>query len=214
MCRSRRQKHNWGFVGLSHWRLTVSSDTLFISLIIKRTCCELGEVFLSSPSSSLSLSLSHTHRHTHTHTHTHTDTHTHTQTHTHTHHSEGSGFHPTLQHDVVLSVEGLRRYIAGISLVTEPALNRCTCVHVQLSSSTWELESQTHTRSSLISGKERTEVPGRGKTDGYEFFCQLSVLPCSAPSQFGTKGEEGSCILRNVSYDESYGWGWHGALVA
>lgn len=88
----------------------------------------------------------------------------------------------------------------------EPVLNRCTSVHVQLTSSTSELENQTHTKSSLISHKERAEVPGRGKTDGYEFFCQLSILPCSVPSQFGTEGEQGSCFLRNVSCNESYGY--------
>ena len=99
-----------------------------------------------------------------------------------------------------------KMYITGISQANEPGLNRCTSLHIQLSSSTWKLESQTHTRSSLIFGKERSEVPGRGKTDGYEFSCQLSVLSCSVPSQFGTGREEGSCFLRNVSYNESYGY--------
>lgn len=49
-------------------------------------------------------------------------------------------------------------------------------------------------------------MPGRGKTDGFEFFCQLSILPCSVVTQFGTGAEEGSCFLTNVSYNESYGY--------
>lgn len=48
--------------------------------------------------------------------------------------------------------------ITGVFLVTEPALDRCKGIHVQLSSSLRELRNQPHTMRSLISGKERTEV--------------------------------------------------------
>lgn len=98
-----------------------------------------------------------------------------------------------------------KTFITGISLVIEPALNRCTSVYVQLSSSMWELESQTHTRSSLISGKERAEVPGRRKTDGHFFFCQLSI--CLSPYYHGLAQSEKTVhvFLRNISHNESYG---------
>lgn len=48
----------------------------------------------------------------------------------------GSGFNPLLQRNAALPVDGLRLNIRGISPVKDSALNRCSSVHVQLSSST------------------------------------------------------------------------------
>lgn len=98
----------------------------------------------------------------------------------------GSGFNPLLQRNAALPVDGLRLNIRGISPVKDSALNRCSSVHVQLSSSTWELESQTDTSSSLISGKERAEVPGSGKTDGWVFLPAVYTLLFSVQSQCST----------------------------
>lgn len=105
----------------------------------------------------------------------------------------GSGFNPLLQRSAALPVDGLRLNIRGISPVKDSALNRCSSVHVQLSSSTWELESQTDTSSSLISGKERAEVPGSGKTDGWVFLPAVYTLLFSVQSQCSTVvgGSEG-----------------------
>lgn len=127
----------------------------------------------------------------------------------------GSGFNPLLQRNAALPVDGLRLNIRGISPVKDSALNRCSSVHVQLSSSTWELESQTDTSSSLISGKERAEVPGRGKTDGWVFLPAVYTLLPSVQSQCstGVEGREGGrkelwtfflslLFFRNVSHSE------------
>lgn len=79
-------------------------------------------------------------------------------------------------------MESLRCTLQSSDWASSEQVYQCPFPHVQ--TSMWKLESKTHTRSSLISGKEKARVPGRGKTDGFEFFCQLSILPCSVPSHW------------------------------
>lgn len=106
----------------------------------------------------------------------------------------GSGFNPVLQRNAALPLDGLRPNMRGISPARDSALNRCSSEHVQLSCSTWELESQTDTSSSLISGKEKAEVPGRGKTDGPVFLPAACTSSDSLQSRTNTVVDVGGSL--------------------